>query len=145
MSVTDYDLAIIGGGIAGSTLGLVMARQGARVLILEKDRLFRDRVRGETVAPWGSEEARTLGVYDLLRDRCGIEVPYITFWFGGHAGGRRDLCTTTPHGMGSLDFKHAEMQEVLLEAARSEGVEVHRGSKCKERNARATRKRQLFR
>jgi len=58
----DYDLVTIGGGLAGSTLGLVMARKGARVLIVEKTNVFRDRVRGETLAPWGSEEARKLGV-----------------------------------------------------------------------------------
>lgn len=36
--MTDYDLAIVGGGIAGSALGLVMARQGAQVLIVENSK-----------------------------------------------------------------------------------------------------------
>ncbi|HJP66694.1 MAG TPA: FAD-dependent monooxygenase, partial [Actinomycetota bacterium] len=33
----DVDVLIIGGGPAGSTLGTLLARDGHRVLILEKD------------------------------------------------------------------------------------------------------------
>jgi len=127
----DYDLAIVGGGLAGSVLGLVMARHGKEVLIVENSTQFRDRVRGETIAPWGSEEAGKLGIYELLRDRCGIEVQYTTFWFGGEAGEPRDLHATTPHGMGNLDFRHPEMQEVIIEAARNAGAHVLRGCAAK--------------
>jgi flavin-dependent dehydrogenase len=34
----DYDLIIVGGGLAGLSLALVMSREGSRVLILEKSR-----------------------------------------------------------------------------------------------------------
>ena len=37
-----YDLLIIGGGLAGSSLGVSMARAGARVLILEREARFRE-------------------------------------------------------------------------------------------------------
>ena len=48
MSRTNaYDLVIIGGGIAGSSLACSMAKAGARVLLLESKIEFRDRVRGE--------------------------------------------------------------------------------------------------
>jgi len=48
MSRTNaYDLVIIGGGIAGSSLACSMAKAGARVLLLESEIEFRDRVRGE--------------------------------------------------------------------------------------------------
>jgi flavin-dependent dehydrogenase len=47
----DYDLAIIGGGLAGPSLGLALAKTGARVLIVEREAQFRDRVRGEGVLP----------------------------------------------------------------------------------------------
>ena len=38
-----------------------MAEKGLRVLVLERDREFRDRVRGEALLPWGVAEARQLG------------------------------------------------------------------------------------
>lgn len=47
------DLVIVGGGIAGSSLAIVMARLGFDVVVLEKERQFRDRVRGEVIYPWG--------------------------------------------------------------------------------------------
>jgi NADPH-dependent 2,4-dienoyl-CoA reductase/sulfur reductase-like enzyme len=53
MSRTNaYDLVIIGGGIAGSSLACSMAKAGARVLLLESEIEFRDRVRGEILCPW---------------------------------------------------------------------------------------------
>ena len=45
--LNHYDLAVIGGGIAGASLGKSMAEAGARVLILEGVNRFTDRVRGE--------------------------------------------------------------------------------------------------
>jgi flavin-dependent dehydrogenase len=56
----DYDLVIVGGGLAGSALAAAMAPTGTRVLIVERDAVFRDRVRGEGMLPWGVAEARQL-------------------------------------------------------------------------------------
>ena len=67
MTRRDYDLITIGGGIGGATLAKVMAEAGHRVLVLERDTAFRDRIRGEVLVPWGCREAAQLGVYDLLR------------------------------------------------------------------------------
>jgi flavin-dependent dehydrogenase len=50
----DYELVVVGGGLAGSSLGMAMAQHGARVLILEKEAAFKDRVRGEGMLPWGA-------------------------------------------------------------------------------------------
>ena len=41
-----YDLIIVG-GIAGASLAQRMAKNGARVLVLEQETGFRDRIRGE--------------------------------------------------------------------------------------------------
>ena len=72
-----YDLIIAGGGIAGSSLALVMARAGARVLVLEREERFRDRVRGEGIHVWGTVDVKALGVYDILLGRCAHELPFI--------------------------------------------------------------------
>ena len=63
---TDYDVVIVGGGLAGSGLGAALAKTGARVLITEREAQFRDRVRGEGMQPWGAAEARELGLYRPL-------------------------------------------------------------------------------
>jgi 2-polyprenyl-6-methoxyphenol hydroxylase-like FAD-dependent oxidoreductase len=88
--VPDYDLITIGGGMAGSALAKVMAESGARVLVLERERQFRDRVRGEALLPWGVAEARVLGLEAPLLARGGIVVPGWTM-YGGPRPQRRDL------------------------------------------------------
>src|SRR5688572_11223546 len=74
MSPNVYDLAIVGGGLAGAPLATVMARAGARVLVLEREPRFRERIRGEGMHPWGVAEARTLGILEPLLDLCGHPV-----------------------------------------------------------------------
>src|SRR5438105_4770256 len=113
-SVTQelYDIVVVGGGLGGSTLARAMAESGARVLVLERETRFRDRVRGESIVPWGAAEARMLGLYDLLRDTCGNEAPTVEM-----GSGLRDLPATTAPQMPMLSFYHPHMQELLLEAA----------------------------
>src|SRR5262245_19376868 len=94
----DYDLVIAGGGLAGSALAVVMARHGYRVLVVERETRFRDRIRGELLLPWGSREAKRLGLYDELVARCALENPFFSFFFAGEFVRARDLKATTPEG-----------------------------------------------
>jgi flavin-dependent dehydrogenase len=61
MSTPVFDVIIVGGSIAGSTLGGVLARAGLGILVLEREARFRDRIRGEGTWPWGVAEARQAG------------------------------------------------------------------------------------
>jgi menaquinone-9 beta-reductase len=117
----DYDLAIVGGGLAGSSLGIALAKTGARVLIVEREAQFRDRVRGEGVLPWGAAEARELGIHQTLLDGCAHE----TRWWK-ESDGNRDLIETTPSQLGCLNFYHPEMQQQLLDLAVAAGAELLR-------------------
>jgi len=101
----------------------VMATAGARVLVLEQETKFKDRVRGEFLAPWGVAEARRLTIEGLLQS-CGCYVPKIEMGMGSP----RDLAATTPQGLPALGFSHPEMQEGLLESASRAGAEVRRGA-----------------
>jgi 2-polyprenyl-6-methoxyphenol hydroxylase-like FAD-dependent oxidoreductase len=122
-----YDIITVGGGLGGSALAKVMAEHGARVLVIEREHQFKDRVRGEWMAPWGVAEARELGIYELLRDSCGRELP----WFDRYAGPthvwRRDFLSTTLQHLPSFALYHPAMQEVLLQATAKADVEVRRG------------------
>ena len=119
---SQYDIVTIGGGLGGSALAKAMAELGNSVLVLERERQFKDRVRGEFLTPWGVAEARELGIYERVRDNCGIDAPITELGFGP-----RHLPSTTPQQLPALGFSHPEMQEVVLEAARSAGAEVRRG------------------
>jgi flavin-dependent dehydrogenase len=62
-----FDLIVVGGGLAGAELARPLAESGARVLVIERDEQFRDRVRGAMMTPWGVAEVETLGIAELLR------------------------------------------------------------------------------
>ena len=82
MPAQGYDIITIGGGIAASALAKAMAEQGAKVLVLEREVKFKDRVRGEALVCWGGGEARELGIYELLRKSCGHDVPFVQTGMG---------------------------------------------------------------
>src|SRR5215469_9408126 len=122
-----YDLIVVGGGIAGASLAQRMAKGGARVLVLEQETEFRDRIRGECLQPWGVGEARQLGVADTLRT-CANEMRWVDFIINGQHAMRRDFVATTPQGSGMWAFYHPRAQEALLATAAAAGAEVRRGA-----------------
>ena len=80
--MVDYDIITVGGGLGGSALAKSMAERDRRVLVLERERQFKDRVCGEYMSPWGAAEVRELGIYEPLREACGIDVRYVDMGFG---------------------------------------------------------------
>ena len=124
----DYDMIIIGGGLVGAALGRALALYGVRVLVVERETRFRDRVRGEGLHPWGVAEARALGLADLLLDTCGKELRWVRNSAVGTPGvTERDLIATTPARAGEMTFHHPAMQETVLQAATDAGAVVRRG------------------
>ena len=129
MASTAYDITIVGGGLAGSALAKGMAEHGARVLVLERETEFRDRVRGEAIMPWGVPELRALGLYDTVLNAGGHP---LAFWDGyqdGSRSGHRNLERTTPCREPVLACFHPNLQEALLQAAIDAGAEVRRGAR----------------
>ncbi len=97
--------------------------------VVERERVYRDRVRGEVVAAWGTVEARRLGLYDRLVGGCALEVPDLTNHVDGEQFPPIDLCKAAPHCEPSVAFLHPVMQEVLIEHAAAAGADVLRGAK----------------
>jgi len=77
MAAQSYDIITVGGGIAASALAKAMAERGAKVLVLEREKQFKDRVRGEAIVSWGVAEANELGICRLLEESCAHDVPYV--------------------------------------------------------------------
>ncbi len=127
-----YDIITVGGGLGGSALAKAMAEHGAKVLVLERETHFKDRVRGEGMSPWGVAETQALGLYELLRTTCAHELPRFGFYIGPEFGEPRDLLTTTLQQLPGVTFYHPAMQEVLLQAAADAGAEVRRGASVRE-------------
>lgn len=129
--MADYDVITVGGGLAGAALAKALAGAGKRVLVVEAETEFRDRVRGELMTAWGVAETKALGIYDVLVGACAHEATHWENFIGPMSVGKRDLAATTPQGCTNLAFYHPSMQETLLAAARASGAEVIRGARVR--------------
>ena len=125
--MSDWDLVCVGGGLAGSALAIAMAKKGARVLVVEPETAFKDRVRGEAMMPWGVTEARALGIEDAILSASGRALSAWKFHFGPQVR-QVDLAGTPPHRAPILAFFHPQMQEAVLAEAARAGAEVWRGA-----------------
>jgi 2-polyprenyl-6-methoxyphenol hydroxylase-like FAD-dependent oxidoreductase len=76
--MADLDLVIAGGGPAGVMAGLLFARAGCRVQVLEKHADFFRDFRGDTVHPSTLELLRELGLLDEFLKRPHDEVRSLT-------------------------------------------------------------------
>jgi 2-polyprenyl-6-methoxyphenol hydroxylase-like FAD-dependent oxidoreductase len=108
-----------------------MAKAGARVLVVERETRFQDRVRGEIVQPWGVAETRRLGIYDAIRAAAN-DNPFWQIYIDEIKLDRRDCIATTPHGLPNLAIYHPALQELVLAEAAKAGAEVRRGAKVLE-------------
>ncbi len=76
-------LAIVGGGPAGMMLGLLMARAGVNVVVLEKHGDFLRDFRGDTVHPSTLEVIHELGLLDDFLSRPHQELRQMQGVIGG--------------------------------------------------------------
>ena len=128
----DVDLVIVGGGIGGSALAVVMARDGYSCLVLERTNEFPDRTRGEWLAAWGVFEARRLGVEDTLRSARGHVIKrHITYEPEvapeESEANCLDLSALTPGVAGPMTQRHPDACQALFDAAASAGATCLRG------------------
>ena len=62
----ETDVAIVGAGPAGSTLGALLARRGVRVALIDRDAFPRDKLCGEFLSYDALPVLRELGVLDAI-------------------------------------------------------------------------------
>src|SRR5215510_15898654 len=81
-STGPLECCIVGGGPAGMMLGLLLARAGACVVVLEKHPDFLRDFRGDTIHPSTLEVMRELGLLEALLKLPHQEVRELNAQFG---------------------------------------------------------------
>ena len=79
----DTTCCIVGGGPAGMVLGLLLARAGVEVVVLEKHADFLRDFRGDTIHPSTLQLMDELGLLDELLKRPHNEVQKLSVEIGG--------------------------------------------------------------
>lgn len=126
------DVVVVGGGIAGSALATVLARDGYDVVVLERQTVYRDKVRGEAISCWGVAEVLRLDLEKPLLDAGGHYgtrfVPYDEVTPASVAEAvASPLDRMLPGVPGVLDVGHPQACEALTTAAEAAGATVVRG------------------
>lgn len=126
------DVVIVGGGIAGSSLAIMLARGGVDVTVLERTTVFKDRVRGEVLQPWGYRELVWTDLLDVFLRAEGV----VAEWWVGYGdlqppevaqANTSAMSTVLPGVPGALNVSHPGACQALIDEAAALGVDVVRG------------------
>src|SRR5437868_2364384 len=126
MSSSMYDVAIIGGGPAGSTAAALLARAGRRVVVFEREKFPRFHI-GESLLPFSMNAFTRLGLHEKF-SRAGFMKK-----FGGKIAGacsdtgvkfyfKDGYRSKTDH---AYQVTRGDFDKLLLDHATECGAEVH--------------------
>src|SRR6476661_7886937 len=95
--VVDTRCCVVGGGPAGMMLGLLLARMGGDVVVLEKHGDFLRDFRGDTIHPSTLDLMYELGLLDEFLQRPHQKVSRLTLNIGSEAIDFADFATVPAH------------------------------------------------
>ncbi len=129
----NYDLIVIGGGPAGSTVATLVAEHGYRVLLLEREAEPKFKI-GESLIPATYWTFKRLGMLEKLRTSHFPQKYSVQFYSRtGKASSPFYFFQTNPHESAvTWQVLRSEFDEMLLENAKEKGVAVQRGIRVRE-------------
>lgn len=116
-------ITIVGGGLAGLTLGIGLRQRDISVVIWEAGGYPRHRVCGEFISGNGATVLGRLGLHKLFRDAGAIDVETAAFISGDNRSPVRKLPVP------ALGLSRYSMDALLADELQRLGGELHRGQR----------------
>lgn len=126
--IDDYEAIIIGGGPAGSAAAAILAEQGRRVVVLERERFPRYHI-GESLIPFTNVPLRRLGLIPRL-ERSNFVRKFSVQFVQPNGRASQPFYFFTRYGADvaqTWQVVRSEFDQMLADHARARGAEVREG------------------
>jgi flavin-dependent dehydrogenase len=120
--MSPYDVAIVGGGLAGSSLAAALSRHGWRVVVLERRQLPQHKVCGEFLSPESLGILQRLGLYNTVERLAPATMQHALLAAASGVSLRMALPGT------AWGISRFALDAALLDAAAQAGAEVRTGT-----------------
>jgi 2-polyprenyl-6-methoxyphenol hydroxylase-like FAD-dependent oxidoreductase len=117
----SFDVIVVGARCAGAPLATVLAREGLRVCLVDKDRFPSDTLSTHGIQPTGVQVLERIGVLDSLL-KLAPPILRLRMVFDDAAAPVADVVAIT--GAPGLSVRRITLDEILVNAAAAAGAEI---------------------
>ena len=128
MNTNNYDVIVMGGGPAGSSVATMLAREGRQVILFEKEIFPRHHI-GESLMTDTYWTFRRMGLIDKLKESPFVRKYSVQFANAAGKESRPFYFFEAVHHESAVTWQvtRAEFDKLLIDHAAESGVAVHQG------------------
>jgi flavin-dependent dehydrogenase len=115
----DYDLIIVGAGVAGSASAILLGQEGYRILLVDRAVFPRHKTCGEGIMPEGVRILDSLGVLPAILDQGGTRARGLRFRSQAGVWAQADFPPVAGEPTYSVVIRRYELDHLLLQKAAS--------------------------